>query len=71
MLQGCQLAGSSDERVGVEGAPLALLDSVSQFLIHQRATLRQQAQPVLPSYHASGVLSACCLLALKATCDDL
>ncbi|DBA85457.1 TPA: hypothetical protein ACH3X2_000409 [Trebouxia sp. C0005] len=40
---GCQLAGSSEENVGLEGAPLTLLDGVTTFLNTQRATLRREA----------------------------
>lgn len=29
--------------VGIEGAPLTLLEGVTHFLIHQRATLRKEA----------------------------
>jgi hypothetical protein len=43
LLQGCQLAGSSEEKVGLEGAPPTLLDSVTMFLNTQRAALRQEA----------------------------
>ncbi|KAL0020919.1 hypothetical protein WJX77_011015 [Trebouxia sp. C0004] len=40
---GCQLAGSSEDKVGLEGAPLTLLDTVTTFLNTQRAALRQEA----------------------------
>ena len=43
MLQGCQLAGSSEEKVGLEGSPLTLLDAVTTFLNTQRAALRREA----------------------------
>ena len=41
--QGSQLAGSNN-RIGPEGAPLTLLDSISEFLNIQRASLRVEAQ---------------------------
>lgn len=42
-VQGSQLAGGSEEGVRVEGAPLTLLEGVTDFLIHQRAALRKEA----------------------------
>lgn len=42
-VQGSQLAGGREESVRVEGAPLTLLEGVTDFLIHQRATLRKEA----------------------------
>ena len=42
-VQGSQLAGGSEESVRVEGAPLSLLEGVTDFLIHQRAALRKEA----------------------------
>ena len=45
MVQGSHLAGGSEESVGVgvEGAPSTLLEGVTNFLIHQRAALRKEA----------------------------
>lgn len=63
-LQGSHLAGGSQDSVGVgvEGAPLTLLEGVTDFLIHQRATLRKEAST--SSYINSGLASmspgVCC-----------
>lgn len=48
-LQGAQLAGHGCPGVGlgVEGAPLTLLEGITAFLSQQRASLRQEAQAVL------------------------
>ena len=64
MLQGCQLAGSSEEKVGLEGAPLTLLDAVTTFLDTQRAALRQEASG-LAGRNTTGAMSPIiCLLSL-------
>ena len=44
-MQGSHLAGGGEGSVGVgvEGAPLTLLEGVTDFLIHQRAALRKEA----------------------------
>lgn len=54
-VQGSHLAGGSQDSVGVgvEGAPLTLLEGVTEFLIHQRATLRKEASA--SSYYGSGL----------------
>ena len=45
IMQGSHLAGGGEGSVGVgvEGAPLTLLEGVTDFLIHQRAALRKEA----------------------------
>ena len=49
--QGSHLAGSIKERVEVDGAPATLLDSVTSFLIHQRAVLRQESHSMQSDYN--------------------
>lgn len=69
-MQGSHLAGGSEESVGVgvEGAPLTLLEGVTDFLIHQRATLRKEANAL--SHHGSEVAEAnsgvCCRCLARA-----
>lgn len=48
---GSHLAGSIKERVEVDGAPATLLDSVTSFLIHQRAVLRQESHSMQSDYN--------------------
>ena len=63
-MQGSHLAGGSEESVGVgvEGAPLTLLEGVTDFLIHQRAAVRKEANAL--AHHGSEVaeanLGVCC-----------
>ena len=63
-MQGSQLAGSNGDKVGVEGAPIALMESVTEFLNVQRASLRQEAQHTQASWRkadskAGPVQTAC------------
>ena len=64
MLQGCQLAGSSEEKVGLEGAPLTLLDSVTTFLNTQRAALRQEASGLAGCITTGATSPMLCILSL-------
>ena len=43
-MQGVQLAGGQGDLVGVEGAPVTLLDAIQHFLIKERAQLRREMQ---------------------------
>ena len=64
MLQGCQLAGSSEEKVGVDGAALTLLDGVITFLNTQRAALRQEASGLAGCITTGATSPMLCILSL-------
>ena len=63
--------------MGIEGAPLTLLEGVTTFLIHQRAALRRDADSSLsastaagarPSQHLQKMLHGCIILQQVKCC---
>lgn len=59
LVQGSQLAGEG--AVTVERAPASLLDSITSFLIQQRASVRQQAQMLLADRVNDVTPGMCCV----------
>ena len=68
MMQGSQLAGEGG--ITVERAPVSLLDSITHFLIHQRAGLRQHAQTLLAERVSDATPGTSCVMCCHIHCEQ-